>query len=400
MVLLHLAGRQHTLRRKLRVATFDHGTGVAATEACQLVSQTAELLGIPVETGRSDQPGRTEASWRNQRWHFLRGVARSFDATIATAHHRDDHLETVVHRTLRGAGARGLAGLLTDTPGVQRPLLHTRRSALQQMAVEGRLRWVEDPTNTSGDFLRNRIRHDLLPALVAARPSFESEMLALSERAADLRADLEALAATFVDLDDEGRLVIDGGKLDGLAPEHRALVWPALLGPRGVVLDRRGILRLTSWSAAKGGTIPLSGGWRVSSHRGRIVVSRARAIPDASVELPADGEVRFGEWVFRSQPLAVTEPPAGRWTARFPSDVEAAVRSWRDGDRLAREKQLSRRVKRFLVEAGIPRGERRGWPVVVTGGEIVWVPGASRYDAAPDRSGRPMRLITCERFGS
>src|SRR5262249_55497921 len=149
----------------------DHGTGAAATEATALVERVASERGVDVVVGRASRAStsRSEAAWRTARWTFLREVARSCNASVATAHTADDQIEPLLMRTLRVCGARGLAGLLAPSE-VLRPLISLRRAALFDYAVERGLEWVEDPTNAANRFLRNRLRHEILPALRRANP--------------------------------------------------------------------------------------------------------------------------------------------------------------------------------------------------------------------------------------
>src|SRR5204863_4438151 len=97
-------------------------TGPAATRASELVASEAAALGFSVVIGHASLAGRTEAEWRSARHAFLTDVARRTAATVATAHTRDDQVETVLMRVMRHAGARGLAGLYARS-GVVRPLL-------------------------------------------------------------------------------------------------------------------------------------------------------------------------------------------------------------------------------------------------------------------------------------
>src|SRR5690348_10057454 len=111
MSLLH-AMADSARPRVAAVATFDHGTGRAASLSAAFVAREAAALGFPVIIGHAAgaamvKDGR-EAAWRVARYGFLRSAAAPFGARIVTAHTEDDQVETVLMRILRGSGARGL----------------------------------------------------------------------------------------------------------------------------------------------------------------------------------------------------------------------------------------------------------------------------------------------------
>ena len=397
MVLLDACAAERRLGGAV-VATFDHGTGAAARRAAVLVADTAARAGLPCVMGRPSGnvggAGGAEAAWRQARWRFLREVAVAHGGAVATAHTADDQAETVFMRLLRGSGPRGLAGLLARSP-VRRPLLGLTRAEVAAYAAARRLRWVEDPTNASRRHLRNRVRLDLLPALERVRPGFRRWLLDLGERAAALRGDVEGVVAGF-----DVRPAAGGGLSVAAAALHRydaealALLWPAVAALHGVTLDRRGTHRLAAFttSGAGAGRVPLSGGAEVMRRRDRFVVRR-RAAAATAEELPLEGEVRIGGWRFR--PVSVLSADA--WTSELPVECPVTVRAWRAGDRMrAAPHRPGRRVARFFADVGVCGMDRAGWPVVLAAGEIVWIPGVRRSDAAPVRSGRPLRYL-CER---
>lgn len=84
---------------------------------------------------------------------------------IAVAHHADDQLETFFINLLRGSGIRGLKGMQSINGHVIRPLLDLSRAEIQQYAIENGIQWREDHTNAETQFLRNKIRHELLPVI-------------------------------------------------------------------------------------------------------------------------------------------------------------------------------------------------------------------------------------------
>jgi tRNA(Ile)-lysidine synthase len=399
-----------------RVLTFDHGTGSAATRAAELVAREAAHLGLDLRVGRVSLPRATEAEWRAARWTFLREAALP-GSRIATAHTRDDQLETVVMRAMRGAGARGLAGLATGSELVARPFLELSRAAVREYGNSRGIQFVEDPTNVSRRYLRNRVRLDLLPAIDRVRPRFAGEMLALSRRAAEWRAEVDAVAETFVSGDgDDGVVRVAREQLATYDSATLCVLWPAIAARASVTLDRRGTLRLAQFttSGAPGARIQLSGGVEVFRHRDSFIIRRLALPRFDGGELPLVGAVQFGRWRF--WPVALADgrvtgashetPDEGRrvrgedpWVTDLPADRNLFVRAWRPADRMrAREGGAARRVKRFFGDAQIPGPSRAGWPVVLADGEIVWIPGVRRTDAASVRSGRPVVRYACERF--
>lgn len=262
MVLLDAFAR--TRRDAVSVATFDHRTGHAARRAAELVTSESERYGIPVVVARRGRGGADgEAAWRAARWEFLRDVAASLDASVVTAHSRDDQLETVVMRVLRGAGPRGLAAMYAESP-VVRPLLAVSRDVIVGYADSRAISYVHDPSNEDLRYLRNRVRHDLLPALEQVRPGFGTELLSLAERAARWRTEVDALVSELgvVELVPRRSLAIPLTGLLGLEEAALAVVWPAIAGRIGVRLDWRGTERLVEFTirGQVGARIPLSGG--------------------------------------------------------------------------------------------------------------------------------------------
>jgi tRNA(Ile)-lysidine synthase len=375
------------------VATFDHATGAHAAASVALVRRVAARLGLPVIAERAGTTVRTEAEWRAQRWDFLRRVAREHDARVATAHTRDDQLETVLMRVMRGAGARGLAALAAESD-IVRPVLGATRAHLAAYAAREKLEWVEDPGNARPDHLRNRIRHHLLPALTRVRPALGDELLALSARAAELRAEVDALIDRDFALEcQKGAVRVAREALCAYGAESLALLWPAVAARAGVTLDRRGTDRLVSFTISErgGARIQLSGGFEAALHRGSIIVRRAATNPPGAA-LTLQGAVSLGHFRFH----ASEEDVVSLWSAKLPAQKKLTVRSWNPGDRMVPAGGDARRVKGLLRDAGIDAASRIAWPVVLADDEIVWVPGVRRSAAASARSGRPVVTYHCE----
>ncbi len=260
------------------VATFDHGTGVSATRAANLVASQAAALGFQAVVGRAATRGSSEAEWRQARRQFLREVAARTGGIVATAHTRDDQVETVLMRVLRDSGARGLAGLYALSDSV-RPFLESSRDEVAEYADEAGAVWVEDPTNASMRFFRNRVRRDLLPAIARVKPGFDEQLIGLAREAGRWRATLDALVAPLAQVSVNGSSVsVAVSDLALYSREELSSVWPAIAARVGLAMDWRGTERAAAFTneSRTGARMQLSGGWEISRTRHAFELRRWR----------------------------------------------------------------------------------------------------------------------------
>ena len=377
------------------VATFDHATGAAATRATGHVANEAARLGFPVVIGHASTRGTSEAHWRAERHAFLHGVSAKFAAAVMTAHTRDDQIETVLMRVLRGSGARGLAGLYARGSFL-RPLLEHSRDDVAEYARAAGARWVEDPSNTSTAFLRNRVRRDILPALTRVDPQLDDALLGAARDAASWRDRVDDLARGMARPAENGRTVsVAAADVTSYSRQTLAVLWPAIAATVGLAMDRRGTERAAAFTkdSGVGGRMQLSGGWQIDRTRDRFELRRTDDAVIEGARALAPG-VCWRRWCFGSTigPVDASD----QWVALLPDDTMLSVRAWRPGDRMRPAGGTARRVRRFLSDARVSGNARAEWPVVLAGDEIVWIPGVRRSDAAAVRPGRPGVLYRCE----
>jgi tRNA(Ile)-lysidine synthase len=182
MVLLHsLKALAPAQNWELFVAHFNHGLRGRASDGDEaFVEKAASAMNLPFHLGRADvrQLAKTEkvsiemAARQVRHEFFARTASLHRINTVALAHHADDQVELFFLRLLRGAGGSGLAGMqwvspspVIDSISLVRPLLDVPRAMLEEFAREHGIRYREDATNLSTDFLRNRTRRELLPLL-------------------------------------------------------------------------------------------------------------------------------------------------------------------------------------------------------------------------------------------
>lgn len=147
-----------------------------------------------------------EASARAARYRVFDNKM-STDDVLVLGHHADDQVETVLYRLLRGAGARGLAGIPAERAlkhgRVLRPLLALPRSDLRHYAEAHKLSWIEDESNLRIDYDRNYLRHRVIPALLERWPNLAARVgrsASHSEQSEKLNGDLAALDLAGLDV--------------------------------------------------------------------------------------------------------------------------------------------------------------------------------------------------------
>lgn len=276
MALLHAAASLESTAAAPIVATFDHGTGRAATEAVALVAEGALRAGFECVTGTAGAAGISEEDWRRARWKFLREVAARTGGTVVTAHTLDDQVETIFMRILREAGPRGLAGLYAESD-VIRPFVSVSRNTLEEYAASHSVRCVTDPTNDSRRYLRNRVRHDLLPSIAKVSPRFVRDLIDISRRSAEWRRAMDSLLETLdASASADGSLRVSRSCLAGYDAESLRILWPALAAKAHVVMDRRGTLRAAEFTmkGMTGRSIQLSGRFEIVMHRDHLLLRR------------------------------------------------------------------------------------------------------------------------------
>jgi tRNA(Ile)-lysidine synthetase-like protein len=232
--------------------------------------------------------------------------------------------------------------------------------------------------------------------MARVQPGLRDEILALAGRAAAWRREMDAIAEACCPSVEAsgGGLVVAASSLVGYDEASLAVLWPAIAARVGLALDRRGTRRLAEFTTrgGAGAVMPLSGGWQVQRTPEAFVLRRGQQPVPGPSPLPLAGSATWGRWIFRSGGIVAPDDP---WTALVPAEPTLLVRAWAAADRMP-VGDAKVRVKRLLVEAGIPAADRAGWPVVVAGEVIVWIPGVSRARAATARSGRPGVCFRCE----
>ena len=180
------------LKIQLSAAHFNHHLrGEESDRDEAFVADFCKGYGIDFAAGSGNVlpgPKGLEAAAREARYAFL----RSLPGKIATAHSASDNAETVLMHLVRGTGLKGLGGVMPVNGNVIRPMLSVTREEVLAFLEEYSIPFVEDSSNAGDDFLRNRLRHHIVPLLKKENPSLSQNLSAMALR---LRQDEEALDA-------------------------------------------------------------------------------------------------------------------------------------------------------------------------------------------------------------
>lgn len=432
LALLHaLAWIDARLRRRcaggppaLRVAYFDHGLRDAAVTASErdVVAARASALSLPFLAGAGDvravarQEHRSlEDAARRCRYHFLgEAAARSGAELIAVGHTATDQAETVLLRIIRGTGVAGLAGMdwrapLPVPPGrpsVIRPMLSLERRDSEAYCAALGLAPLYDAENDSPRYLRNRVRHELLPALARLNPRIVPALIGLAQSARDADAAvvtaLDRVWPEFARVD-AGGVTLDRAALTALpaAVQAEALRRAAAVTGDGLPPERahlRSLGRLLR--GGSGRIVELPGGVRAEAVQDQLRMrrpGRAAGMPPPIVgdwPLAQVGETRLPGWVVEVERVAAARIAAGDpYTAWLRVDVAAGglvVTGRRPGDRLQPLGMTGeKKLQDLFVDAGVPRAMRDAVPVVRAAGRVAWVVGLRLAGWAAAAAGEP-----------
>jgi tRNA(Ile)-lysidine synthase len=418
LALLHLLHRTRDLHPwELRVVHVDHGLHPESGAVAERVAARAAALGLPCTVGRLSLPqDASETVAREARFAWFREqLERLPGAVLLTGHHRDDQVETVLMRVLRGSGPGGLAGMAPVAGRVIRPLLPFARaelrSYLEELGAEGggegggEDAW-DDPANRDPRHLRSWLRVLLLPTIRDRLPDVDRALLSLASQARVEREAWDALLEVLP-LD----LRCGPGSVSVVAAGLRtydsrlSLALIRALGRKagcGLGLQRAArVLRLVR-QGQSGRWIELGGSWVARLSFERLEFGRGAGVPvgQAAVPVPVggegsdEGEGRLGRWVFRwRRDTAPQALPRESFTSWFvPGPYQA--RWWEPGDRIRPlGGRGSRLVVRCMQERRIGRQDRAAWPVLTSRGAIVWVPGVMRGAAqVPSPGAEALRI--------
>jgi len=397
MVLMHLfAELAKDFGSTLIIAHLNHARRTESVLDCELVRQAAEKNGYVFEEDTLPNQGKAgnfHAYARTYRYEFFKRIADTYSATkVVTAHHANDHLETILDRMMKTdipAGLMGIGpvGVVAGIP-IIRPLIEIEKDALYEYARTFAVDFREDASNGSDAYLRNRIRNKIVPLIMAERGDVLAHARNLSD---NLRLD-EGYFDHQVD-----ELMKNVGKLEHgyelsfswLQAIHASL-WRRLMIRLIPSISKGAMLGLAEFLGGNpaSGKVDVGGGtvvWKsydkvliMSSefegsqfgYEVELVVNAVNALPD-------------GREIVMKQKLcekSAKNKAQGTYLCYNSVRMPLKVRNRRSGDRIQLVNcQGHARVKKIMIDAKVTVDERGNWPIVVDADDLlVWIPGLAK----------------------
>jgi tRNA(Ile)-lysidine synthase len=405
----------------IALAHLHHGLrGAEADRDAEFVARQATAMGLRLFSDRLDVHAyrrrhrlSLEEAARKLRYASLRHMAdRHGFSKIAVGHHADDSAESILLFLLRGAGPRGLGGIAPKRGRFVRPLIDQRREQILAYLEENDIPYVVDSTNADRRFLRNRIRHDLIPQLSAEyNPQLTESLLRLSTivQAEDRWMDelAEKMFEKAVIGEEPERLSLSVSRLAALPEAACRRVLRKTVTELQGDLRRIGFRHLeavgTLLHQKKGtGELHLPRGLRVFRCYDRLEFCQDDRLSQADapkyrlcIEAPGEFRLPVGGLLLR---LSVCGPVDFGRLARSGQQVAffdmgkfcfpVTVRNVRPGDRFRPSGMAgTQKVFDFFVNRKVPRHLRSSCPLLVCGGKIAWVVGhrtAEDFRAGPE----------------
>lgn len=422
LVLLHLLmGLKGEMGLSLSVCHVDHAMRDVSADDARYVAELCKEWGVPCHTERVDvwervrQAGESpEEAARNLRYDILYRRARFLgDAYIVLGHHAGDQAETVLLHLLRGSGTTGLGGMRIVKGKLIRPLLPFDKKTIEEYARAHDIRPCEDETNSDCVYLRNRVRHVLLPELTTYQPQIRDHLCQL---ATIVQADEDFLEQTA----DEwwARIVRTDGKRTIVRRDAFREVPLAIqrrLVRRGVsvVLGRVGGLSLVHCDrlremiacASSGSRCPIVDAGYLTCTYDEAIFSRGEE--QGAVKLMQQPVLLGERTVIDKVGIAIraelTSVPDRTNAVYFDAEKIAFplhVRSRVDGDIIAtRGKTGKKKLKKELIDCKIAVTERDKIPLVCDANDtILWVVGVrTAHIARPDHNTKQYLCLTKEK---
>ncbi|WP_228851928.1 tRNA lysidine(34) synthetase TilS [Aegicerativicinus sediminis] len=349
------------------------------------VNRFGDQLGLEVFSQRFDTKGyasenklSTQVAARNLRYNWFQELANQlqFDY-ILTAHHADDSLETFLINFSRGTGLEGLTGIPEINENIVRPLLAFSREDIEVYAIENHLKWRDDSSNAETKYLRNKLRHDVIPTLKSINSNLLKNFLTTQRQLLEIREIVEDrmndVSESVIEEIDDSKIVYNIPKLEELN------------NPKAYLYQLLKEYGFTSWNdienllTSQPGKQVFSSDYRLLKDRETLILMRQGANEtEDTISVESLDPVAFGEgklmfaevenWEELDEPIIFIDVDK--------IQLPLTLRKWQDGDFFYPiGMRGKKKVSKFLKDEKWPLIKKEGLWILCSGDDVVWLVG-------------------------
>ena len=322
--------------------------------------------------------GSIQLEARNSRYQWFGELAaeHGYDK-VATAHHLNDSLETILINLSRGTGIKGIAGIPIKGANTIRPLLFAEKQRLHDYAMDHELEWREDSSNAKSDYDRNLLRHDVVPELLKLNPSlfrsFGLTVERLTYASEIVSRKVDEIKGKYLKEEQSGYRL----DLSWIRESSDELILSELLSSFGVnyptakeIFEARG---------KSGKSFPINH-WLITMDRNTIFIDKDEVSPNSDLVVNSPGEYNLdiGKLVVEQaskSDISFWELHVGYFDAEklnFPFEV----RRWREGDRFQPLGMTGmKKVSDYLIDEKVPLASKKNMMVIESVNGIAWLVG-------------------------
>lgn len=349
---------------------------VTARLGIKFHSQRFDTAAIAKEQGIS-----TQMAARDLRYEWFQELMSNGKLDfIATAHHRNDHAETVLFNLVKGTGIAGLHGIRPIKDQLVRPMMAFNRDEIELFAKEQSIQWREDASNQSNKYSRNLIRNEVMPLLKQINPSVERSVWQSSQRISQVESWLADEIAQW-----KGKLlkreadVVFVNTSTLIAHPHRALMLSEIIRPFRFSYAQ--VDDILDEDKERVGRQFSSDEYELVWDRDQIVITPKREEVEGAIIITGPGEYSFLGVNYKVEIIKKTD-----WQLQRSNDVLQAdadqitwplkMRTWQEGDSIQPLGMKGRKkVSDILIDGKVPLNLKSRQPVLEDSSDIIWLPG-------------------------
>jgi tRNA(Ile)-lysidine synthase len=322
-------------------------------------------------------------------------IHSSFAIYLATAHHANDNIETLLINFFRGTGISGLHGIPSRQGKIIRPLLFAKREEILAYAKENNLNWVEDSSNASDKYTRNFFRHQIIPAIKEVYPNVENNLLHNIERLKDA----EVLYQQAIQLhlkklceQKQNEIHIPVLKLKKAEPLN-TILWEII---RQYDFHAAQVEEVKKLFDAENGSYIVSVSHRIIKNRNWFIIAPLETQQAQNILIEeSDKKIKFENGILELEKLQTANLPTGQAGYKLQTDNNVAsldakeikfpllLRKWKQGDyfyplgmkNLPAGRQGKKKLSKFFIDQKLSKTEKEKVWVIEMNKKILWIIG-------------------------